>query len=109
MHCKVTAFRPGTLATEFHPGAEGVAITGTAVADGMQAVGLPVSISGVHEAFLIRPAEKFERFLLCQPSPMVARQGFTRTLIQPDTGLDRPVTVLPEHPAVAGLDDDIGC
>jgi hypothetical protein len=55
----IPAFGPGALAAQFLRGAERVAITGTAVADGVQTALPPLAVGGVHQPSPVGAADEF--------------------------------------------------
>ena len=104
----VAAGGPDALAAQFLGGAKGVAVAGATIADGVEPAGPPLTVGGVHEAFSIRPADQFFGLVAGQGPPKTPVKGLQGAIVEPDAGLDGPVAVLTQAPAVAGLDDDVG-
>jgi hypothetical protein len=102
----IAALGPSPFAPQLLSGAEGIAVTSTAIADSMEAPRLPLGICRVHQTFAIRPAKERLGLLsrdLAAVTPVQSRLG---QIIHEDTGLNGALAVLAQPPAVTRFNND---
>ncbi len=104
----VAAGGPDAFAAQFPGSPERITIAGAAVADGVQTTGPPLAVGRVHQALPVSPTDQFFGLIPGQRASMAPVEGLQGAVVQPETGLDGPVAVLAQSPAVAGLDDEVG-
>ena len=69
---EVVAFRPDAFRAQLLCSAEGITITGAAVADGMQPPFAPLAVGGVHQALFIGMSQQLDGFFFAQATSVSA-------------------------------------